>query len=110
MTLSGGNQQKVMVARWLSQSCQLLILDEPFQGVDIQARRDIATILRRTARSRATVVLVSEIDEALEIADRILVMCDHTIVGEHQNHMLDMDLLLAQVAGASTHTTKSSVA
>lgn len=110
MTLSGGNQQKVMVARWLSQPCELLILDEPFQGVDIQARRDIAAILRQTAHSRATVVFVSEIDEALEIADRILVMCEHTIVGEHKNHTLDIDLLLAQVAGAGVEKEVASVA
>jgi simple sugar transport system ATP-binding protein len=110
MTLSGGNQQKVMVARWLSQPCELLILDEPFQGVDIQARRDIAAILRQTAHSRATVVFVSEIDEALEIADRILVMYEHTIVGEHKNHTLDIDLLLAQVAGARAAKKVASVA
>ncbi len=99
-TLSGGNQQKVSVARWLSESCRLLILDEPFQGVDIQARRDIGTRLRSTAGTRATLVLVSEIDEAVEIADRILVLAEHTIVGEHINQHPDLDLLLSDMASA----------
>ena len=98
-TLSGGNQQKVMVARWLSQPSSLLILDEPFQGVDIAARRDIAAKLRASAAGRATLLFLTEIDEALETADRILVMSEHTIVGEHRNAGLDMDRLLAQVAG-----------
>ena len=98
-TLSGGNQQKVMVARWLSQPASLLVLDEPFQGVDIAARRDIAAKLRASAAGRATLLFLTELDEALETADRILVMSEHTIVGEHRNAGLDMDRLLAQVAG-----------
>ncbi len=98
-TLSGGNQQKVMVARWLSQPSSLLILDEPFQGVDIAARRDIATKMRASAGGRATLLFLTELDEALETADRILVMSEHTLVGEHRNADLDLDRLLAQVAG-----------
>ncbi|MGO4561834.1 sugar ABC transporter ATP-binding protein [Rhizobiales bacterium 3FA27D7] len=98
-TLSGGNQQKVMVARWMAQPSALFMLDEPFQGVDIAARRDIAAKLRASAAGRATLVFVTEIDEALETADRILVMSEHTIVGEHKNERVDMDRLLAEVAG-----------
>ena len=98
-TLSGGNQQKVMVGRWLSQDARLLVLDEPFQGVDIAARRDIASTLRQSAAGRATIVFLTELDEAFEIADRILVMSEHTIVGEHRNLEIDLDTLLAQIAG-----------
>ncbi len=98
-TLSGGNQQKVMVARWMSQPASLFILDEPFQGVDIAARRDIAAKLRASAQGRATLIFVTELDEALETADRILVMSEHTIVGEHRNAEIDMDRLLAEIAG-----------
>jgi simple sugar transport system ATP-binding protein len=101
-TLSGGNQQKVMVARWMAQPSRLFILDEPFQGVDIAARRDIAAKLRANAPGRATLLFLTEIDEALETADRILVMSEHTIVGEHRNERLDMDRLLAEVAGGAT--------
>ncbi|MDM9624055.1 sugar ABC transporter ATP-binding protein [Rhizobium sp. S96] len=98
-TLSGGNQQKVMVARWLSQPCRLLVLDEPFQGVDIAARRDIAGKLRTSAKGRATVVFLTELDEAFEIADRILVMSEQTLVGEHRNANIDVNKLLAEIAG-----------
>lgn len=98
-TLSGGNQQKVMVARWLSQPCRLLVLDEPFQGVDIAARRDIAAKLRASAEGRATVVFLTELDEAFEIADRILVMSEQTLVGEHRNADVNVNRLLAEIAG-----------
>lgn len=103
--LSGGNQQKVMVARWMSQPSRLFILDEPFQGVDISARRDIAAKLRASADGRATLIFVTELDEALETADRILVMSEQTIVGEHRNADIDLDRLLAQVAGGPLHST-----
>ncbi len=103
-TLSGGNQQKTMVARWMSQPASLFILDEPFQGVDISARRDIAAKLRASADGRATLIFVTEIDEALETADRILVMSEHTIVGEHRNADIDLDRLLAEVAGGPLHS------
>jgi simple sugar transport system ATP-binding protein len=105
--LSGGNQQKVMVARWLAQPARLLLLDEPFQGVDIAARRDIARRLRQTARGRATLLFVTELDEAFETADRILVMSEHTIVGEHRNENIDTERLLAEIAGA--HKRRESV-
>ncbi len=98
-TLSGGNQQKVVVGRWLMQSCNLLVLDEPFQGVDIKARRDIGDYIRQTAGSRATIVLVAELDEALEIADRILVMNEKSLVGEHVNDNVNVNEILVDIAG-----------
>jgi len=101
-SLSGGNQQKTVIGRWLAEPCGVLVLDEPFQGVDIKARRDIGHKIRETAQGRATLVMVSEMDEAVEIADRILVMNDHTIVGDHRNENLDLNAVLAQVAGLQT--------
>ncbi|MFL6705942.1 MAG: sugar ABC transporter ATP-binding protein [Paraburkholderia graminis] len=70
--LSGGNQQKVVLARWHAQPARLLLLDEPFQGVDAGARADIVDTLRRHAGQRATLVFVSDLEEALEIADRVV--------------------------------------
>jgi simple sugar transport system ATP-binding protein len=104
-SLSGGNQQKVMVGRWLAEASNLLVLDEPFQGVDIKARRDIGHKIRDSASGRATVVLVAEMDEALEIADRIIVMADHTIVGDHRNENIDLGRVLTQVTGQLSETT-----
>ena len=98
-TLSGGNQQKIMVARWLGQPSRVLILDEPFQGVDIKARRDIGAKIRETTKGRATIVMASEMDEVLEIADRIVVLSDKHVVGDHRNKDLGLREVLAQVAG-----------
>lgn len=101
-TLSGGNQQKVMVGRWLSEPSLLLVLDEPFQGVDIVARRDIGEKLRSSANGRATILFLTELDEVFEVADRILVMSEQTIVGEHRNSGIDVERLLSEIAGQST--------
>ena len=106
-TLSGGNQQKVVVGRWLLKPCQLLILDEPFQGVDIKARQDIGTYIRQTAGNRATIVFVSELDEALEIADRILVMSEKSVVGEHKNQNVNLDKILMEISGQTPPDTKN---
>jgi simple sugar transport system ATP-binding protein len=78
--LSGGNQQKVVVGRWLQGEPQLLLLDEPFRGVDIGARREISRKVRFVAgHDDAVIVLTSDIDEALEVADRIVVLVDGEI-------------------------------
>jgi len=106
LTLSGGNQQKVMVARWMAEASRLLILDEPFQGVDIQARRDICAKIRATAQTRATIVFVAELDEALEVADRILVLSEHSIVGAHRNENIDVAAIMAEVVDAAPETTR----
>ncbi len=102
LSLSGGNQQKVMLARWLSQDCRLLVLDEPFQGVDIRSRRDIGAKVRRTAAGRATLVCVAELDEAFEIADRIVVMHDHAVTAEFANRDVDVGAVLSAVTGHPT--------
>ena len=111
-TLSGGNQQKVMVARWLAQPSRLLVLDEPFQGVDIKARRDIGARIRKSAKGRATLIFAAEIDEALEIADRVIVLHERTLVGEHVNRDVDMAVLLAEYSGISPQsvTTRNTAA
>ncbi|CAB3753063.1 ABC transporter ATP-binding protein [Burkholderia sp. MSh2] len=70
--LSGGNQQKVVLARWHAEPARLLLLDEPFQGIDAGARADIVDTLRRHAPERATLVFVSDLEEAAEVADRVV--------------------------------------
>ncbi len=79
-SLSGGNQQKVMVGRWLMQNSRLLLLDEPFRGVDIGARREIAGQIRELVREgNAAIIFSSDIDEILESADRVLIMVEGDI-------------------------------
>jgi simple sugar transport system ATP-binding protein len=83
-TLSGGNQQKVVLARWQSELPHLLLLDEPFQGVDVGARADIIAALRAD-KYCATLIATSDPEEALEVADRIYTL-DHHALYEVQSH------------------------
>ena len=92
-TLSGGNQQKVVIARWHAHPARLLLLDEPFQGVDIGARDDIIRAIREEASARATIVFVSDHEEALEVADRIVVMDRHTVVADRPRQAMDITRL-----------------
>lgn len=93
-SLSGGNQQKVVVARWLLEPYELVILDEPFQGVDIRSRHDMATYLRRTIGDRCAIVIATDLDEVIEVADRIVVMNRGRIVGEQRYDAVDRNELL----------------
>jgi simple sugar transport system ATP-binding protein len=77
-TLSGGNQQKVVLARWQAEPASVLLLDEPFQGVDVGARADIVASLRADRRT-ATLVATSDPEEALHVADRIVTMNHHRL-------------------------------
>jgi ribose transport system ATP-binding protein len=82
-TLSGGNQQKVVLARWLLRGCRVLLLDEPTRGVDVGARSEIYALIRRLADDGVAVVVVSsEVPEVLGLADRVLVISEGRIVHE----------------------------
>lgn len=78
--LSGGNQQKVVLARWQAEPARLLLLDEPFQGVDVGARADLVAAIRSRSDGAATLIATSDAEEALQVADRIFVMRDRTLV------------------------------
>jgi simple sugar transport system ATP-binding protein len=87
--LSGGNQQKVVLARWLTDESQLLILDEPFQGVDISSRQEIGEILRKNTLNKASLIVCSDLDEVTEVADRILVFSKWTLVGDFERNQFN---------------------
>ncbi|MDF1605695.1 sugar ABC transporter ATP-binding protein [Nocardioides sp. YIM 152315] len=89
-TLSGGNQQKVVLARWLLRDCRVLLLDEPTRGVDVGARSEIYQLIRSLAdRGVAVVVVSSEIEEVLGLADRVLVVREGEVV--HESAATDID-------------------
>jgi ribose transport system ATP-binding protein len=76
-TLSGGNQQKILLARWLVHGTKVLLLDEPTRGVDVGARAEIYALIRRlSAAGTAIVIVSSEIEEVLGLADRVLVIAE----------------------------------
>jgi ribose transport system ATP-binding protein len=89
-TLSGGNAQKVVIAKWLANEPDVLILDEPTAGIDIGSKSEIVTLIRNLAKSgKAILVLSSELQELLAACDRILVMSEGRIVRDIPRHDLD---------------------
>ena len=108
-SLSGGNQQKVIVARWLLEQYELVILDEPFQGVDIRSRHDIGVYLRENIADRAAIVIATDLDEVIEVADRIVVMNAGRIRGEQDYRNLDRDQLLHWVSEEPEEVTTEEV-
>jgi ribose transport system ATP-binding protein len=81
--LSGGNQQKVLLARWLEIKPKVLILDEPTRGVDIGAKSEIYQIINALAESGVAVIVISsELPEVIGLCDRVLVMREGAITGE----------------------------
>lgn len=97
--LSGGNQQKVMVARWMQIAPRVLLLDEPFRGVDIGARRQIARRASYQAGEGACIVVAtSDVDELREIADRVLVMVEGRIVLDARAHEVSNEAIVSSMA------------
>jgi ribose transport system ATP-binding protein len=94
-TLSGGNQQKVVLARWLLRDCRVLLLDEPTRGVDVGARSEIYALIRRLTEDGVAVVVVSsEIPEVLGLSNRVLVLADRTVRHEGPADELDEHAVL----------------
>jgi len=93
--LSGGNQQKVVLGRWLAADADLLIVDEPTRGIDVGARYEIHQLLRQLAESgKAVLVVSSDLPELLGICDRLLVMSRGRLVGELQRDEFDAERVL----------------
>ncbi|HEU0180605.1 MAG TPA: sugar ABC transporter ATP-binding protein [Agromyces mariniharenae] len=89
-TLSGGNQQKILLSRWLVHGTRVLLLDEPTRGVDVGARAEIYALIRRLADAgNAIVVVSSEIEEVLGLSDRVLVIADGRVL--HTTPATDID-------------------
>lgn len=81
--LSGGNQQKVVISKWLVSNADIIILDEPTRGIDVGAKSEIHYLISKLAQSgKAIIVISSEMPEVIGMSDRILVMCEGRITGE----------------------------
>ena len=104
--LSGGNQQKVVIARWLASKLKVLILDEPTRGVDVGARAEIHRLIRKLAADgMAVLVISSEPEELPDMCDRALVMAEGRIVGELAGEELTRQRIIA-ASYASAHGTE----
>ncbi|MFD8639824.1 sugar ABC transporter ATP-binding protein [Streptomyces zaomyceticus] len=101
-TLSGGNQQKAVLARWLLRGCRVLLLDEPTRGVDVGARAELYAVIRGLADDGLAVLLVSsEVPEVLGLADRVLVLREGRVVHEAPAQELDEHRVLDLVMEGS---------
>jgi ABC-type sugar transport system ATPase subunit len=85
--MSGGNQQKVILARWARICRSVLILDEPTRGIDVGAKAEIYRIMRELAASGVTILMISsELTEVIGMADRVIVMREGRVTGELASH------------------------
>lgn len=95
MQLSGGNQQKVVLAKWIGTGAKILMVDEPTNGVDVGAKSEIHSILRQLAASGVGVIVISsELPEVLSVSDRILVMRRGRISGEFINENITQEMIM----------------
>ena len=102
-TLSGGNQQKVVVGKWLVRNSRVVIFDEPTRGIDVGAKVEIYNLMNQLKKQGIAVMFVSsEMPEVMGIADRIVVMCDGRITGELDAKEATQDQILKYATAFET--------
>jgi ABC-type sugar transport system ATPase subunit len=100
--LSGGNQQKTVIARWLTMNPKVLILDEPTRGIDVGAKAEIHRLIRQLAdRGVGVLMISSELPEVLSVSDRVLVMHEGRITGEFDAAEATQDDLMQAAIGST---------
>jgi ABC-type sugar transport system ATPase subunit len=98
--LSGGNQQKIVLAKWLAADARILILDEPTRGVDVGAKAEIHTLIGElAARGTAILVISSELPEVISLSERIVVLREGRVAGELSRREATEDSVLRLMAG-----------
>lgn len=104
-SLSGGNQQKVVIGKWLATQPKILILDEPTRGVDIGAKKEIYDIMNRLAQEGVAILMISsELPEVLGMSDRVLIMHEGRITGSFSRAEATQELIMhAATGGTNTH-------
>ncbi len=96
LSLSGGNQQKVVIGKWLNAQVKILLMDEPTRGIDIHAKEQVYKLVRDLAKSGISVIFVSsEIDEVLSVSDRVLVINQGRIIAEMPSREAELEQVLA---------------
>ena len=109
-SLSGGNQQKLVVARWIAMNPYLLLLDDPTKGVDIHSRREIHEILRQCTESGMTVVIsASDSEELLEVSDRVYVFYEGRVSAMLAGASKTPERLVAAMMGMNSQKEEKAV-
>lgn len=99
-TLSGGNQQKVVVGRWLEKNSQILIMDEPTRGIDVGAKYEIYMLMKKIAESGGSIIFISsELPEVLSMSNRVLTITDGRVSGEFYPETDDANLIMDRAIG-----------
>lgn len=100
-TLSGGNQQKIVIGKWLATSPQVILLDEPTRGIDISAKTDVHLLVQQLAQQGVGIVLVSsELQDLINVCDRLIVLHDGHIKGEFHYGELNEETIVAYATGS----------
>jgi len=98
--LSGGNQQKVLLGRWLTGTTRIIILDEPTVGIDVGTKANIYALLRKLAAANKAILIVSsDIEEVLTVADRVVVMAEGRITGNFDQAQISQERILRAASG-----------
>ena len=106
--LSGGNQQKVILGKWLAADCQLIIFDEPTRGIDVGAKYEIYKLINDLVESGHCILMISsEMEELMGMSDRILVLAENRITGELQKEEFDSDRIMAYASGITDEAKES---
>ena len=94
-TLSGGNQQKVVVSKWMMRDVKLLIFDEPTRGIDVKSKYEMYELMYQMVQQGITVIMISsEMPEVLNMSDRILVICEGRVTAELDAREADQEMVL----------------
>ena len=98
--LSGGNQQKVVISKWLAISPKVLILDEPTRGIDVGAKTEIYSLIHKLTEQGVSIILISsEMLEIIGMCDRVIVMWDGKITGEFLKEEISQEKMMMAAAG-----------
>jgi len=108
--LSGGNQQKVILGKWLAANSQLIIFDEPTRGIDVGAKFEIYKLINALVEQGHTILMISsEMEELMGVSDRIIVLSERKIVGELQKNEFDPNRIMTYASGIQDNKDKEAV-
>ena len=99
-TLSGGNQQKVVIAKWLLSDPRILIMDDPTRGIDVGAKYEIYKLMNELAEKGIAIIMISsEMEEVIGMSDRIMVMCEGKSMATLEQSEFDQEKIMALATG-----------